>query len=147
MSDNGYNGRRGLPLETLGQVVKASLNAWNIDYQSVEIVQVTRDPVKSEKARHLLRSRLEQFETRGNCLIISHFDQGSFIPEFHIPHISPVGGFDTASRTVTLLDVDTAQTFPYTLPFDLFYKGLSYNYNPAFRHFGYGEGGYVFIRV
>ena len=79
MSDNGYNGRRGLPLDTLGQVVKASLNAWNIDYQSVEIVQVTRDPVKSEKARHLLRSRLEQFETRGNCLIISHFDQGCYV--------------------------------------------------------------------
>ena len=147
MSDTGYNGRRGLPLNTLGQVVDASLKAYKIQYQSLEIVQVTGDPLRSEKAKHLLRNRLEQFETKGNCLIISHFDQGSFIPEFHIPHISPVGGFDPVSEKVTLLDVDPSQTNPYEISFDIFYKGLSYNYNPAFRHFGYGEGGYIFIRL
>ena len=147
MSDNGYEGRRGLPLNTLGEVVSASLTAYKIQYQSVEIVQVTGDPLKSEKSKTLLRKRLEQFETKGNCLIISHFDQGSFIPEFHIPHISPVGGFDLVSGKVTLLDVDPSQINPYEIPFDIFYKGLSYNYNPVFRQFGYGEGGYIFIRV
>ncbi|MBU8848861.1 MAG: phytochelatin synthase, partial [Desulfobacterales bacterium] len=30
MSDTGYKGRRGLPLQTLGRVVKASLDAYNI---------------------------------------------------------------------------------------------------------------------
>ena len=147
MSDTGYKGRRGLPLHTLGQVVKASLNAYKIPYQSVETVQTTRDPVKSKEIKQILRLRLELFEKKGNCLIISHFDQGSFIQELHIPHISPVGGFDPVSETVTLLDVDSFQTYPYQVSFDTFFKGLSYNYNFMFRHFGYGEGGYIFIRV
>lgn len=147
MSDQGYKGRRGLPLSTLGQVVKASLKVYKISYQSLETIQVTGDPGKSEEAKQLLHTRLEQFETKGDCLIISHFDQGSFIPEFHIPHISPVGGFDPVSGKVTLLDVDSTQAYPYEVSFDTFYKGLSYNYNPAFRKFGYAEGGYIFIRV
>lgn len=147
MSDNGYKGRRGLPLKILGQVVAASLEVYSIHCQSIETIQVTNDPVDSKKARRLLRSRLEQFEKKGNCLIISHFDQGSFIPEFHIPHISPVGAFDPVSGNVTLLDVDSSQPHPYTISFDTFYKGLSYNYNLAFRWFGYGEGGYIFIEI
>ena len=145
MSDDGYKGRRGLPLHTLGKVVKAGLEAYKIPCQSVETVQTTGDPVRSKEIKQLLRNRLEQFETKGNCLIISHFDQGSFIPEFHIPHISPVGGFDPVSGKVTLLDVDSTQTCPYQVSFDTFYKGLSYNYNFMFRKFGYGEGGYIFI--
>lgn len=147
MSDTGYKGRRGLPLHMLGQVVKASLNAYKISCQLVETVQMTGDPAKSKEIKQILRSRLEQFETKGNCLIISHFDQGSFIQDFHIPHISPVGGFDPVSGKVTLLDVDPLQAYPYQVPFDTFYKGLSTNYNILFRHFGYGEGGYIFIRV
>ncbi|SDU46874.1 phytochelatin synthase family protein [Desulfobacula phenolica] len=147
MSDNGYNGRRGLPLQTLGQVVETSLKVYGISYQSLETVQASRDPIKSRKIKDRLRARLEQFETAGNCLIISHFDQGCFVRDLHIPHISPVGGFDPESGTVTLLDVDPSQECPYQVSFDLFYKGLSSNYNPIFRRFGYGEGGYVFIRV
>ena len=147
MSDTGYKGRRGLPLHTLGQVVKASLKAYNIPYKSVETVQTSGDPEKSKEIKQILRLRLELFEKKGNCLIISHFDQGSFIQDLHIPHISPVGGFDPVSETVTLLDVDTFQTYPYQVSFDTFYKGLSFNYNFLFRHFGYAEGGYIFIRV
>jgi len=69
------------------------------------------------------------------------------LPDLHIPHISPVGGFDPVSGRVTLLDVDTSQAYPYQVPFDTFYKGLSYNYNVMFRSFGYAEGGYIFIRI
>lgn len=147
MSDTGYKGRRGLPLHTLDQVVKAALNAYKLPYQSVETVQATGNPLRSERIKHLLRSRLEQFEKKGDCLIISHFDQGSFIQDLHIPHISPVGGFDPVSDKVTILDVDTTQIYPYQVSFDTFYKGLSYNYNFMFRHFGYGEGGYIFISI
>lgn len=147
MSDKGYNGRRGLPLNTLYQVVKSSLTAYNIPCQSIEMVQAKGDPIRSKAIKKKLRHRLEQFEKKGNCLIISHFDQGSFIRELHIPHISPVGGFDPVSGTVTLLDVDTSQLFPYKISFDTFYKGLSYNYNFMFRKFGYAEGGYIFVRV
>ncbi|NOX34640.1 MAG: phytochelatin synthase [Deltaproteobacteria bacterium] len=147
MSDNGYKGRRGLPLHTLGKVLKASLKAYDIPYQSVEIVQTTGDPAKLKNTRKLLRDRLEQFEKKSNCLIISHFDQGSFIKDLHIPHISPVGGFDPVSGRVTLLDVDSTQAWPYQVSFDTFYKGLSYNYNFIFRKFGYAEGGYVCLTL
>lgn len=147
MSDTGYKGRRGLPLPTLYQVVQSSLEIYRIPCQSVEMVQATGDPVRSKAIKQVLRYRLEQFEKKGNCLIISHFDQGSFIPELHIPHISPVGGFDPVSGKVTLLDVDPSQIHPYQISFDTFYKGLSYNYNFMFRRFGYGEGGYIFINL
>lgn len=147
MSDNGYKGRRGLPLPVLGEVVKGSLDTYNIQYKSVEIVQVSADPVKSEALKQTLRIRLEQFETRGDCLMIAHFDQGSVLPELHIPHISPVGGFDPASGKVMLLDVDPDQPHPYQVSFETFYNCLASNYNPIFRHFGYAEGGYVLIQV
>jgi len=147
MSDNGYKGRRGLPLPVLGEVVKGSLSAYGIPTKFIEIVQVSGDPEKAETLKQTLRSRLEQFETRGDCLIIAHFDQGSVLPELHIPHISPVGGFDRASDKVTFLDVDPDQPYPYQVSFETFYNSLSSNYNPLFRHFGYAEGGYVFIRI
>lgn len=147
MSDQGYKGRRGLPLNTLYQVVESSLKVYDIPCQLVEMVQTKGDPISSKSGKQVLRDRLEQFEKTGNCLIIAHFDQGSFLPELHIPHISPVGGFDPVSGMVTLLDVDASQPFPYQISFDTFYKGLSYNYNFVFQKFGYAEGGYIFIRV
>lgn len=147
MSENGYKGRRGLPLNILGQVVKASLDAYDIHYKIVEIVQATRDPEKAVSCQQQLLFRLSQFEQHGDCLIIAHFDQGSFLPEFHIPHISPIGGFDPVNSTVKILDVDSTQTFFYQISFDRFYKGISTDYNAIFRHYGYAEGGYVFIQL
>ncbi len=147
MSDDGYQGRRGLPLPVLGEVVEASLKAYGIQYKSLEVVQVSADPERSVALKQTLRSRLERFEKKGDCLMIAHFDQGSVLPEFHIPHISPVGGFDTASGKVTFLDVDPDQLHPYQVSFEIFYRCLASNYNPVFRHFGYAEGGYVFIRI
>lgn len=91
MGSNGYKGRRGLPLEVLGQVVKASLDAYEINYHALEIVQARGEKDLSLAIRATLLSRLKQFETQGNCLIIAHFDQGSFLQELNIPHISPVG--------------------------------------------------------
>ncbi|MCP3875183.1 MAG: phytochelatin synthase [Desulfobacteraceae bacterium] len=147
MSDNGHKGRRGLPLFMLGRVVESSLKAYDISFQFVETVQATKDLKELKIIKQILYDRLEQFETKGDCLIISHFDQGSFLPELHIPHISPVGGFDLKSKKVTLLDVDPSQVYPYQVGFDTYYKGLSYNYNPFFRMLGYAEGGYIFIQI
>ncbi len=147
MSDEGYKGRRGLPLPILGEVVQGSLAAYGIHYKALEIVQASKDPGKSERIKQILRARLEQFESQGDCVIIAHFDQGSVLPELHIPHISPVGGYDPTSGRVTFLDVDPDQLHPYQVSFEAFYASLSSNYNPVFRHFGYAEGGYVFIQI
>lgn len=147
MENRGYQGRRGIPLNTLGHVVQTTLDAYEIACQSVETVQASKDPDQSRKIKQTLRGRLEQFETGGNGVIIAHFDQGCYVPELHIPHISPVGGFDPVTEKVTVLDVDPSQPYPYQLSFDTFYKGLSSDYNMAFRMFGFGEGGYIFIRI
>lgn len=147
MSEDGYKGRRGLPLPVLGKVVEASLNTYGIRTRSVETVQVSARPELSSAMKHTLRSRLLQFEKKGNCLIMAHFNQGSVLPELHIPHISPVGGYDPATGKVTFLDVDPDQPYPYQVSFDTFYGSIASNYNPVFRHIGYAEGGYIFIEV
>src|SRR3989339_261245 len=72
MSDKGYNGRRGLPLPTLGEVVESSLKIYGIPYKSVETIQGSADPEKSKTIKQTLRARLEQFETRNDCILIAH---------------------------------------------------------------------------
>jgi len=147
MEPNGYKGRRGLPLKVLGQVVKAGLEAYGINYHALETVQARGGKKYAQALRKNLLYRLKQFETRGNCLIIAHFDQGSFVRDLNIPHISPVGGFDPDTQQVTMLDVDPFQPNPYQISFDTFYKGISTHYNHVFKPFGYGRGGYVFIHL
>ena len=147
MSDEGYKGRRGLPLPVLGEVVKGSMDAYGIPYKALEVFQASKDPEKSEKLKQTMRARLERFEIQGDCVIIAHFDQGSVLPELHIPHISPVGGYNPVSGKVIFLDVDPDQPHPYQVSFEAFYASLSSNYNPVFRHFGYAEGGYVCIWI
>lgn len=147
MGPDGYRGRRGLPLEVLGQVVASSLNTYGIRHQTVDVVRARRAAGPSRAIQATLRSRLERFEKKGDGILIAHFDQGSFVPELNIPHISPVGGYDPVSGTVTLLDVDPSQPHPYRISFDTFYKGISTNYQNIFRWFGYGRGGYIYIQI
>ncbi len=146
MGPDGYRGRRGLPLPVLGQVVKASLDVFNIDYQAVEVVQATRDPAGNANFCRTLRLRLDQFERRGDGIIIAHFDQGSLVKDLNIPHISPVGGFDPGTGDVTILDVDSSQPYPYTVSFNRFYRAVSTNYLHLFHLFGYDRGGYIYIQ-
>lgn len=147
MSEHGYKGRRGLPLAVLETVVIHALDVYKIQYGAIEKVQASRDVNLSGKIKNQLKNRLFQFEKYGDCLILSHFDQGSFIPGLHIPHISPVGGYDPDTGQVTILDVDPSQTHPYKVSFDTYYKGISNHYFHMFKLFGYGEGGYIFIQL
>ena len=147
MRPRGHDGRRGLPLPLLGEIVKSSLDAYSLLYKTVETVDGTKDPVRARKQKEALRHRLVDFETRGNCLIIAHFDQGAFVRTLNIPHISPVGKFNTKTGEVTILDVDTEQNRLYKVPFDTFFKGLFSNYHPVLRPFGYQAGGYVCITL
>ncbi len=147
MGENGYKGRRGLPLSTLGRVVRASLDTYGISYKSIEIIKASKKRIESKAIQQGLRSHLTHFEKAGDSVLVAHFDQGSFLPELHIPHISPVGGYDIRTGNVTVLDVDYTQPYPYQVPFDVFYKGISYNYNFMFRRYGFAEGGYIFIQL
>ena len=147
MSDGGYHGRRGLPLPLLGQVVKDSIAAYGITVHSVDVVQTPKNEPRQSPIQSRLKRRLRNFDRHGSGLIIAHFDQGSLVPTLNIPHISPVGAYDAEGDRVTVLDVDPEQQQPYEVPYDTFYKGLSCDYNHIFRAFGYGSGGYVYIRI
>ena len=145
MSDEGYRGRRGLPLPLLGQVVKESLTVYGLKVRRVDTVQTPKDESPRSPVRSLLKRRLREFDRQGNGLIIAHFDQGAFVPTLNIPHISPVGAFDADAGRVTLLDVDPDQKRPYQVSFDTFYTGLSADYHHVLNAYGYGSGGYVYI--
>ncbi len=147
MSEKGYNGRRGLPLPVLGEVVKSTLDTFRIRYSRLETVAASQTSPQSQQTRDVLRQRLCDFEARGDRMIIAHFDQGVYVPALNIPHISPVGGYDPDSGEVIVLDVDRDQPGPYRIGFDTFYKGISNNYQHVLRLFGYSTGGYVYIRL
>ena len=147
MSEKGDNGKRGLPLSVLSDIVESSLEAYEIDYKAIETVPACKNRNDAEKIKEVLWDRLVDFEALGDCVIIAHFDQGTFVPVLNIPHISPVGGFDPDKGTVTMLDVDSSQENPYTIAFDTFYKGLSSDYLHVLKPFGFGSGGYICIKL
>ena len=146
MGPDGYQGRRGLPLDILYRVVRASLKDYDIPGCRVELIRASGGEKRREVRRQLISS-LRDFQDRDACLIIAHFDQGSFVKELNIPHISPVGAFDSRTGQVPMLDVDPDQPRPYRLPFHRFYKGISTQYGGIFRPFDYGRGGVVVIRL
>lgn len=147
MSKKGDNGKRGLPLSVFGEVTRSSLDAYGIRYKVFETVQARKGSAQSETIKEALWHRLDDFEKKGNCLILAHFDQGAYVPDLNIPHISPVGSFDAEKGMVTILDVDPSQEKPYRIDFDTFYNGLSSNYLNVLRPFGFGSGGYLYIEL
>lgn len=146
MGPDGYEGRRGLPLAILATVVQDSLGAYGVPFKKVEMLQGALKQGRI-KARQQILGHLKNFQFLDNCIIIAHFDQGSFIKEMNIPHISPVGGFDPSTGFVTILDVDPDQKFAYRIPFNKFYKGIATGYAGVFRPFGYDRGGVVVIHL
>lgn len=147
MSDNGYRGRRGLPLPLLGEVVRDSLAAYRISVKLIDVVQLPKKMPDRSPIRETLKQRLRDFERNGKGLVIAHFDQGALVPTLNIPHISPVGAYDVKNDRVTLLDVDPEQEAPYQVSFNRFCNGLSCDYHHVFQAFGYGSGGYVYIAI
>lgn len=147
MSPEGDNGKRGLPLALFGDVVKDSLETFQIPYSSIETIDPLIGALSAGEKREAFRNRLQEFETLGNGLIIAHFNQGAFIPDLNIPHISPVGGYDDRTDRVTVLDVDQLQSAPYSIPFERFYLGISKPYHLPFRLLGLNNGGYIYIKL
>lgn len=147
MATGGHNGRRGLPLQLLKEVTRASLDAYQINYQEISAVQAVKNASQSAEIKTTLRRRLTAFEKYGCGVMLAHFDQGAYVQSENIPHISPVGGFDLKNGRVTILDVDRYQEHPYQVEFDTFYKGIASDYHHLFRPFGYGSGGYIWIKL
>ncbi len=147
MSPEEDNGKRGLPLYMLGDIVRSCFDTCKIEYKSIKTVQADRNPENQKKIKNLLLERLKNFEKNGSCLIIAHFNQGKYVETIQLPHISPVGGYNEKSGKVTILDVDPEQVLPYEVSFDRFYEGISSNYNNFFKYYGYKSGGYIFVQL
>jgi len=146
MGPDGYKGRRGLPLAVLTAVVQDSLTAYDVPFKKVEMIRGTLNQNRI-RIRQQILGLLKKFQFLDNCLIIAHFDQGRFIKELNIPHISPVGRFDPLTGFVTILDVDADQKLAYDIPFNRFYKGIATRYAGVFRPFGYDRGGIVVVHL
>ncbi len=146
MSPEGDGGKHGMPFRLFGDVVEESISVFEIPVHSIEAVNLWKSPLPDQEKKELLRRRLEAFETLGNGVIIIHFDQGAYVPDLNIPHISPVGGYDAATSRVTILDVDQSQS-PYSVSFDRFYRGISKPYAFPMRLGEMSNGGYVYIRL
>lgn len=147
MRPEGHEGRRGLPLTLLGAIVRASLEAYGIRPEAVDVVPAHARPGDAAAIKDRLRNRLRRYEDRGDCLLLAHFNQGALVPALSIPHISPVGGYDLATDRVSLLDVDPDQPAPYSVTFERFYQALACQYLGLLRHLGYDRGGYVFVQL
>ena len=147
MGPGGDHGKRGLPLALFGEVVRGSLETFQIPFTSIETIDPRKESLPEQEKKEILRNRLREFETLGSGVLIAHFDQGAFVPEMNIPHISPVGAYDDRTDRVTVLDVDRYQSSPYSIPFERFYRGISKWYPRLFRFLGLSNGGYVYIRL
>jgi hypothetical protein len=147
MSPGGDDGKHGMPFGLFGEVVKGSIDAFGIPVRSVEAVDLRASRLPERDKKALLRTRLEAFEILGNGVVIIHFDQGAYVPDLNIPHISPVGGYDPATGRVTIMDVDRGQSGPYSISFNRFYRGISRPYPFPFRLGEMSNGGYIYIRL
>ena len=146
MEPGGHNGKRGLPLSVLGDVVTGSFEAYDLPFEEIKVIKASRNGAVTE-AKNELRARLLEYETTGNSLVIAHFNQGVYVKALQIPHISPVGGYNPETDMVTVLDVDFIQKKNYEITFDCFYEGLANNYNNMFKSFGFDRGGYIYVKL
>ena len=143
LSPEGWQGRRGLPLEVLGEVIPAALS-----YHGIEAaVKLSPFYPREAMAIRLGRARtiLNYFASNPGTFLIAHFDQGAFLPVLTIPHISPVAHWDPERETVVMLDVDPDQPIPYEISLSRFVHGISSHYGGLLKPYGYSHGGIVTI--
>lgn len=145
VSREGHNGRRGLPLALLREAVECALVRFQIPYAAVTAVPVVLRNERHQKKD--LLNRLAAMVRLEDSYIIAHFNQGVFVKSLHLPHISPVGAFDSRHRRVLILDVDPDQRAPYWVSFNTFYAGMASDFHGILRHYGYSSGGYVWIKL
>lgn len=140
-----HKNSRGVPIMELVIAVEGSLKQYNIPYDTVELVHLGQTQSSPTDEKETLFKRLVEFEQSGTNFIIAHFNQGILIPGMHIPHISPVGAFNTKDDEVLVLDVDKDGPGPYWVPFESFFEGLASDYGGKLKKYGYDTGGYVWI--
>ncbi|MBU0991005.1 MAG: phytochelatin synthase family protein [Proteobacteria bacterium] len=140
---SGRGTKRGLPLKELGIAVENTLKTYKISFEKISVTHLDHKDLDWPVERETLLNRLTAFEQSDNQYMIAHFNQGIFLKGLHLPHISPVGAFKVNTKEVLVLDVDKDGPGPYWVPFDVFFKGLSNDFNGKLADYGYTGGGYV----
>jgi len=143
LSPEGWKGRRGLPLEVLGEVVPAALAHHGIHALTEVVPFYPEETLETRMAR--AGTLLDRFANDPDLYLIVHFDQGAFLPVLTIPHISPVGRWNPETQTVLMLDVDPDQPTPYEVSLARFADGIASNYGGLLKPYGYNHGGLVVI--
>lgn len=135
----GHEGRAGLTLAELAEVLTAALARYGFSGYAVEATPV-REATPEALAR--LRRVLAANERSAADLLLIHFlqDKVTATPGGPFAHISPVGAYDAAARRVLILDVDRQWYEPYWVSDGTLLQAM------AAPTEALGHGGYLWIR-
>ncbi len=112
LTDKGWEGRKGLTLAELEDVVGDTFKTYGIKGWTVTRRSFTD---ATPAALGELRAILETNEASARDFVLVHFLQDKLTndPGGPYPHISPIGAYDAASGRVLILDVDREYYGPY----------------------------------
>lgn len=146
ISKEGFQGKRGLPIEKLGIAVEACFRQFAVPFSRLEVFPLSPKKQENKQTRHMLLSKMTAVASGSPVFLIAHFNQGALVRGIHLPHISPVGTFDTKEERALVLDVDPEQQ-PYWVSLSALYKAMCSDFGGALRQYGYDGGGYVWIQL
>ena len=143
LSQKGYNGGHGVTLADLKIICKEALNAYEISYETVDVLNLNETMPDLIAQKRQVHRQLIQMSASGHEFILAYFTQGELVGEWFGSHISPVGSFDPQRQTVLVLDVDPEVNGCYRVSFDRFFNSLVGGNNTYHRR----GGGWARIRI
>jgi hypothetical protein len=136
-------GGSGVTWRTFVGYVSRSLEAYGIDAEIEVLKPADGTPATLSEVRRLLADN----EASDRDIVIVYFNQGVLTGDWDGPHISPIGAYDAARRSVLIMDVDRQWYVPYWSSDEKLVEAML---RPAPRTFGAlaGEtGGLVRVRT
>ena len=135
----GHEGRAGLTLAELAEVLRAALARYGFAGYAVEATPIRE---ATPEALERLRQVLAENERSAADLLLIHFlqDKLTATPGGPFAHISPVGAYDAAAGRVLVLDVDRRWYEPYWVSDWTLLQAM------AAPTEALGHGGYLWIR-
>lgn len=143
LSRKGYNGRHGVTITDLKIICKAALNAYEISYETVDVLQLNETMPDLNAKKDQVHRQLSQMSASEDEFILAYFTQGELVGNWFGSHVSPLGSFDPQEQTVLVLDVDPEVNGSYRVSFDRFFNSLVGSNNTYHRR----GGGWVRIRI
>jgi len=135
-------GGSGVTWQAFVAYVSRSLEAYGIDAEIEVLKPADNSPATLNDVRRLLAGN----EESDRDIVLVYFNQGILTGDWDGPHISPVGAYDAARRSVLIMDVDRQWYVPYWSSDEKLVEAML---RPAPRTFGAlaGEtGGLVRVR-